>query len=803
MLKSWKNWPGETLPYDLVVLHPGHVLFITDKGLYLGSIFDGTIDRLEEREANQPFLSGVKLDNDQVLLSAQSGLYVLTLNSKTPSRAALHNYQLNEDLPVIQRMYRNKAGFVFLSSYNKGLYVIKPDNIIFKTQHLFRNPLEAGFASQEEMGVLDEMNKWTFFSIKGNLWYQKSSLQKGDKQIISANIFGKSAKVLTTDFELPNVNPYKRLLDSYTGNGGKANLLLKFYLGREGIYYLTNGLGEIYKWAGTEWANEKVSNPEKLPFIFFESMDERYYLAAVNQQQVCLYPKNSDHAPIQSFDFNGEIHSFFKDWGSDKYWMASSQGLISLDKDDSIPKRRLNAHPQLDMNCFCSFQDTRGRIWSSVKDHIYCFDPEKDRIDFFSAQHGALKGNYLKGGCGLLENGTGYFVSSTGILSFAPNEAEIQNNNSGVRISRFAINHNWAHFQDTLKWLDTLTLDYDQNTLTFDFSLIDYSGDPSAGIVYQMSKYDESPIETDHFTQFISYNSMPPGFYRLKVAGSMVEFLEGKNVKSVWILIKTPFWKEPWFVVLGFFSSLLAIMRTIDFFHKRELEKKDILLKEQRLKIEKKEWIEKERSRIASDMHDDLGSGLTTIRYLAEKAMESKISEREREQIKKIAEYSTLLVDNMSELIWAMNSRYDTLANMLAYIRRYAYEYLDQFEIKLRWNSPEIPDEVEISGGRRRNVFLVVKEILHNVVKHSDARNVIIQVILDQTEVSLVLEDDGRGFDIEKEEEKGNGLRNMRKRIEQAKGKIELLSSEKGTRINLTLTMDRLESQPEHLPDET
>ncbi|MGB3226675.1 MAG: histidine kinase dimerization/phosphoacceptor domain-containing protein, partial [Saprospiraceae bacterium] len=107
----------------------------------------------------------------------------------------------------------------------------------------------------------------------------------------------------------------------------------------------------------------------------------------------------------------------------------------------------------------------------------------------------------------------------------------------------------------------------------------------------------------------------------------------------------------------------------------QQLEKKDLLLKQQNLIIENQQAIEKERNRIASEMHDDLGSGLTTIKYLSERALKQAKDPEEEKQVKRISEHSSQLVRNMSEIIWAMNTRYDTLENLLAYIRRYASEY--------------------------------------------------------------------------------------------------------------------------------
>src|SRR5690606_15247219 len=173
-----------------------------------------------------------------------------------------------------------------------------------------------------------------------------------------------------------------------------------------------------------------------------------------------------------------------------------------------------------------------------------------------------------------------------------------------------------------------------------------------------------------------------------------------------------------WFRILAIITILTLIYLSVRDYYKRQLARKDIQLREQKLTIEKQEAIQRERTRIAGEMHDDLGSGLTTIQYLSERALKNVSDEKEIQNIRKISKESNDLVRNMSEIIWAMNDRFDTLDNLIIYIRRYAYEYLDSHGLAFNIHIQENIPAVKISGEKRRNVFLVVKEALHNVVKH-------------------------------------------------------------------------------------
>jgi signal transduction histidine kinase len=208
--------------------------------------------------------------------------------------------------------------------------------------------------------------------------------------------------------------------------------------------------------------------------------------------------------------------------------------------------------------------------------------------------------------------------------------------------------------------------------------------------------------------------------------------------------------------------------------HKSELERKDLLLKQQSLLIEKQRAVEHERNRIAAEMHDDLGSGLTRIKYLSERALRITDDQREYEQIQRIADQSNTLVTNMSEIIWAMNSRFDTAESLTGYIRRYASEYLEENSIPLTFNAGSIDANTPVTAEKRRNIFLVVKEVLHNTVKYAQAQSVDITMDAREHYLNVIItEKHAVGFNPEAMQEKGNGLYNMQKRMHTIGGRMD------------------------------
>src|SRR4029079_14959980 len=175
--------------------------------------------------------------------------------------------------------------------------------------------------------------------------------------------------------------------------------------------------------------------------------------------------------------------------------------------------------------------------------------------------------------------------------------------------------------------------------------------------------------------------------------------------------------------------------------------------------IEKQQALEKERARIASDMHDDLGAGLSSIRFLSEK-VKRYTSDVTKNDVEKMADISLELIENMNEIIWAMNEKNDTLEDLLYYTRSYAKEYCEENELDCQISFPESIPEKFVSGEFRRNIFLIVKESLHNIVKYAEASQVSISIKVND-HLELLISDNGKGFSSEMPEStsSGNGLR--------------------------------------------
>lgn len=199
---------------------------------------------------------------------------------------------------------------------------------------------------------------------------------------------------------------------------------------------------------------------------------------------------------------------------------------------------------------------------------------------------------------------------------------------------------------------------------------------------------------------------------------------------------------------------------------------------------------QRERLRIAEDLHDDFGSGLSKISLLSE-VVKKKASFTE---LDKIAATAKELLLKMSEVVWALNHHNDTLPSLAAYIRRYTSGFFEDSGVRCHFNIPDLP-EAPLSGETRRNVFLVIKEALHNVLKHAGANKVDIDIFVEGSDIRIDIRDNGKGFAEEAHKKAGNGLLNMQKRMAASGGTFEVLdTSGKGASIRLTLPLAGVES---------
>jgi len=244
---------------------------------------------------------------------------------------------------------------------------------------------------------------------------------------------------------------------------------------------------------------------------------------------------------------------------------------------------------------------------------------------------------------------------------------------------------------------------------------------------------------------------------------------------------------------VGIVGELIFFLLGLTYKNRKELIER---IKEQEaLKLEAEKQIfetkiavlnaqQEERNRISADMHDDLGAGVTAIRLFSELA-KRRLGKESIPEIEKISSSANELLNNMNAIIWTMNSSNDSFGNTVAYIRSYAIEYFENTGINCVVEiAPDLP-EFAVNGAIRRNVFLVVKEALNNVLKHSKATKVSLVLKKENNVISLLIQDNGTGIDFDNLRRFGNGLKNMKDRMNKS-GIDFSIENKNGTLVTLS-----------------
>jgi signal transduction histidine kinase len=287
-------------------------------------------------------------------------------------------------------------------------------------------------------------------------------------------------------------------------------------------------------------------------------------------------------------------------------------------------------------------------------------------------------------------------------------------------------------------------------------------------------------VNTDGYIQLIN---MSPGRHMLEIAYKESGNLHTAQSKIITIHVLPP-WYKTWWAYIIYASVITAIIYiSIKIMISRKLQ-------QQKLQLEKQQAIQSERLRISSELHDDLGSGLSSIRLISEMMKDTFGDNTIRSQLHKISDSSKELLQKMNEIVWALNINNDNLQSLLAYIRQYAVKTLDDIGINCNVTISENIPAVTILGNERRMIFLMVKECIHNIIKHSGASQAVIEITL-QRNISLKIADNGIGFAPGENGVHHFGIINLKQRAEALKGSIQWLQKN-GTTVYIQIPLSSI-----------
>jgi ligand-binding sensor domain-containing protein/two-component sensor histidine kinase len=336
---------------------------------------------------------------------------------------------------------------------------------------------------------------------------------------------------------------------------------------------------------------------------------------------------------------------------------------------------------------------------------------------------------------------------------------------TSVKLSDTSFNYN-KHQPGT-----KVELKYYQNQAEFEFSAPSFINEKQIIYSYRLLGAADTAWSKPANLQNVSYASLQPGNYRFEVRTTGWNGVWGVSANFSFIIHK-PYWRTWWFYLLVGFV-MVSLFYALYLYRIRQLLK-----------------LQKVRNRIAIDLHDDIGATLTNINMLTEISRKNLEHPKVAEKfLQRISEEVTSTSQALNDIIWSVNSRNDSMEETLTRMRRYAAELFDNSNTACHLNLDEAAADKKLNMEQRRDLYLIYKESMNNILKHAEAGNVWLDVQWRNGKLHLKIKDDGKGFDTSSNTS-GNGLKNIRSRTEKWKGNTSIQTAPgSGTLIEIIIPL--------------
>jgi ligand-binding sensor domain-containing protein/signal transduction histidine kinase len=469
----------------------------------------------------------------------------------------------------------------------------------------------------------------------------------------------------------------------------------------------------------------------------------------------------------------GYIHNIYTDSGG-RVWVAtSSGGVLRVDNPATEEKPRLEhltTREGLSSNqATCTTEDNFGRIYISTGRGVNRLDLQTGRIKVFTKADGLPENIVTQ--CKRDASGALWFGTYNGLVRYVP-VADEQSKSPPVFLSNLRVNGESIKKLSELGETSVANLDFasDQRQIQIDFFALGFGTGEALRYQYKLEGIDADWSEPSA-QRTINLN-LSSGKYQFLVRAVNADGLTSERPASISFTIARPVWQRWWFLVLLAFLIAALVYLIYSYRLKRLVE------------------LERVRTRIATDLHDDIGASLSKIAILSE-VVHQRIAPVAPESaeinrpLEEIAGTSRELVDSMSDIVWAINPERDHLSDLLQRMRNLAGEMTELADVGLRVRSENVESAAEMPLGAdlRRDIYLIFKETVNNLIKHANCEMVEIEFARANDYLIISVKDDGKGFVVTANgngsgngTRGGNGLPNMRRRAENMGGSYEINS---------------------------
>jgi len=500
--------------------------------------------------------------------------------------------------------------------------------------------------------------------------------------------------------------------------------------------------------------------------LLYEDRQGSLYISE-NGEKVNLYtPNGSSFDLVKSITTVGYCKAIYEPPGDSTLWMASSKGLLLFNKKN-LSLDLLNEKDGIPLGTYYSIiPDKKQHFWLSSNNGIVKYNPTQKTFRRYSVADG-IQGYEFNTNAYYYQQESGeiWLGGNSGINVFNPEEIKDLPFTPDIQFTQININDEPDTIPVPQQEKTGLNLAYEQNTLSFDFVGMDYSDVNSVKFQYRMLGYDRNWVPETR-RGFARYPNLPPGDYTFQVKAANSDGVWTPESKDLRIHIQTPFWQTWWF----YLACLAVISAIIYGWFRYRLE--------QALKMERM------RVKISSDLHDDVGTLLSGLAMQSE-LLELTATGEDKPRLKRIGEMSRNAMSRMRDTVWAIDARKDKFENLLDRMREHAEETLSAKDIHFTIKADSLNLKMNLPSHIRQNIYLIYKEAVTNVAKHSNADQVLITITQTGKAIEMKIHDNGQ---VQEKAYKTTGLgsENMQMRAEQLGGQL-IINKEEGYEVTLSI----------------
>ncbi len=451
-------------------------------------------------------------------------------------------------------------------------------------------------------------------------------------------------------------------------------------------------------------------------------------------------------------------------------WIGTTSGLLRVNTQTFAYTIFTQKNGLPENTVYSVLPDNRSHLWISTNKGIGMFSMADNRVRNYTPDDGLQSNEFNTNAYLLHTDGEMWFGGLHGFNAFYPADIKDDTVPAPVQLIAMNVNDEPYYGADLSDEAALVKLPYSQRTVSFGFTGVEYNHPANIQMQYQLKGFDRDWI-TSVNPGFARYANLPAGTYQLQIRAANNSGIWGAKIKTLQFVVATPYYLTWWFAVL----VVLAVASVLFGWYSYRIAQ-----------FKKMQMV---RNRIARDLHDDIGSSVSSIRIMSDLVKDSigKSPVRLNELVQKIGNESQQVMESIRDIVWTINPENDLLESMFIRMQEYAAQTLEASNIDYAFVTGANLNSIKLSMQQRRDLYLVFKEAVNNLAKYAQCANVSITIIRQANKLLLEVKDDGKGFDMD-EIKKGNGLNNMQARAKQLKACFIIQSEiNKGTLIKLEL----------------